>query len=161
MGPRPIRSEARTLFDPHWQSGMSTTDRDLPYHENLRALGTGSFQESSHKQFAANVAAIRKSQQTLAQESLFRSELEFVQSRNDSRRAMWWSLTAYTVCMITTVSLLVIILQPRFMGYWPAVCVGVAACAACLALVGIQRDNQHARNSWTRLRFNSTFNPVK
>jgi hypothetical protein len=140
---------------------MSTVERDLPYNESLRALGTGSFQENTHKQFAANVAAIRKSQQTLAQEGLFRAEMRFVQSRNDSRRAMWWSFTAYTLCLITTVSTLTLLLQPQVMQYWLTVCIAIAACAALLALVGAKRDSKHARNSWTRLRFNSTFNPIK
>lgn len=108
---------------------------------------------TEQQQFADQVVDIRLSQQKVAQQTAYREEMAFVQSRNDLRRAMWWSLATYIVCIVSVVATLAFVANPGLFEHWHIVTLVVGALATSLAVEGIRRDRRHTNDSWTRMHF--------
>lgn len=117
------------------------------------ALALGFEATRSHRELAANVASVRYSQRRTTEQTAYRTEMAFVQARNDLRRAMWWSFAAYTTCLLAALSVASLFARPVVLVYWRGITIALATLATILVLMGIKRDGGHARNSWTRLRF--------
>jgi len=125
-------------------------DNDLPF---MYAAESDYTPLSRNRKLAEEVAHLREQQQEVAKQNTYRVEMEFVQAVNDMRRARWWSLSAYIICAMCALATVLFTLQPGLISRWRSVMVALVTFAACLYIVGRKRDGQHAKNSWTRLRF--------
>lgn len=106
-----------------------------------------------HQELATEVVGMREGQLTVAKQDAYRQEMAFVQSKNDERRARWWSLAAYAVCSLAALVTALFTIQPGLQQRWRTICVVMVTVTIGLVMLGRKRDGRHAKHSWTQLRF--------
>lgn len=106
-----------------------------------------------HRQLASEVAKVREGQRDIALQTAQRTEMDFVQNMNDYRRAKWWTLVAFSACILAALAALTFLIHPPMINRWRAITIAVITLVVCLSIVGFRRDARHVKSSWTRLRF--------
>ena len=108
---------------------------------------------SQHRKLAQEVAEMRNEELLIAEQVRDRTEMAYIQANNDLRRAQWWSLSVYALCVLAACATLSFTLQPTVVLRWGSIVIALVAVAACLIIIGRRRDGKYTKDSWTRLRF--------